>query len=61
MPPAVLAQPGSEGVSSFGRRFADVLQARRKEADEFYAAITPSSLSADAANVMRQALGPVMK
>ena len=60
MPPAVLAQPGSEGASSFGRRFADVLQARRKEADEFYAAITPSSLSADAANVMRQALAGML-
>ena len=61
MPPAVLAQPGSEGASSFGRRFADVLQARRKEADEFYAAITTSSLSADAANVMRQALAGMLR
>ena len=60
VPPAVLAQGDGEATCSFGRRFEDVLQARRKEADEFYAAITPPSLSADAANVMRQALAGML-
>jgi hypothetical protein len=36
------------------------MQARHKEADEFYATIIPSSLSADTANVMRQALGGML-
>ncbi len=40
----------------FGSHFDDVLQARRKEADEFYAAITPPSLDADAGQ--RHAPGP---
>ncbi len=37
-----------------------VLQARRHEADEFYASVIPSSLNADATNVMRQALAGMM-
>ena len=36
------------------------MQARRNEADEFYAAIIPQSLDADAANVMRQALAGML-
>ncbi len=40
--------------------FDAVLQGRRHEADEFYASVIPSSLSADAANVMRQALAGMM-
>ena len=36
------------------------LQARRQEADEFYAAVIPPSLDADAANVMRQALAGML-
>ena len=42
------------------QHFDDVLQARRKEADEFYAAVIPASLDADAANVMRQALAGML-
>ncbi len=42
--------------SPFGSDFDAVMQARRQEADEFYASVIPSSLNADAANVMRQAL-----
>ena len=41
-------------------QFDDVLQARRAEADEFYAAVIPASLSADAGNVMRQALAGML-
>ena len=37
-----------------------MLQTRRKEADEFYAGITPPSLTADQANVMRQALAGML-
>jgi hypothetical protein len=48
------------GEDAFGRHFADVLQARRDEADEFYKGITPPALSADAANVMRQALAGML-
>jgi hypothetical protein len=40
----------------FGREFEKTIEARRHEADEFYRAITPPSVGADAANVMRQAL-----
>ena len=40
--------------------FAATLAARRQEADEFYAAIIPRSLHADAANVMRQALAGML-
>ena len=43
--------------------FADfdlTLEARRREADEFYAALTPASASEDAAAVMRQALAGML-
>ena len=36
------------------------MKARRREADEFYAALIPSSLNADQANVMRQALAGML-
>ena len=36
------------------------MQARREEADEFYASVIPRSLDADAANVMRQALAGML-
>jgi hypothetical protein len=44
----------------FGRQVDDVMNARRAEADEFYGSVIPSSLSADAANVMRQALAGML-
>jgi len=43
-----------------GNQFDEVFESRRKEADEFYASITPPSLSADQANVMRQALAGML-
>jgi hypothetical protein len=58
--PADLAQANGAGGSPFGGPFDEVLQARRKEADEFYAAVTPRSLGADAANVFRQALAGML-
>jgi Glycosyl hydrolase family 63 C-terminal domain len=45
---------------AFGQHFDKVMQARRQEADEFYAGVIPKSLDADAANVMRQALAGMM-
>lgn len=44
----------------FGAHFDELLQTRRAEADTFYQGITPANLSADAANVMRQALAGML-
>jgi mannosylglycerate hydrolase MGH1-like protein len=44
----------------FGKEFDAVIEARRKEADEFYSTVIPDSLDADAANVMRQALAGML-
>ncbi len=46
--------------TAFGAAFDREIEIRRREADEFYAAIIPGSLSADSANVMRQALGGML-
>jgi hypothetical protein len=43
------------GGGPFGRRFDGVLAARRREADQFYDALSPPSLSEDQRRVMRQA------
>jgi hypothetical protein len=40
--------------------FSDILAARQLEADAFYHRLTPSGVSADAANVMRQALAGML-
>ncbi|MGH7308988.1 MAG: MGH1-like glycoside hydrolase domain-containing protein, partial [Candidatus Rokuibacteriota bacterium] len=40
--------------------FDGVMQARRREADEFYASIIPASVGADGANVMRQAIAGML-
>jgi hypothetical protein len=58
--PAALAQTNGKGAAPFGTHFEEMLEARRKEADEFYAAITPPSLTSDQANVMRQALAGML-
>ena len=50
----------SMGKSPLGREFEKTLAARRNEADEFYAAITPASLTADEKNVLRQALAGML-
>jgi hypothetical protein len=44
----------------FGAEFEAIFAQRIKEADEFYATVIPSTLSADGANVMRQALGGML-
>ena len=43
-----------------GEAFAAVFKTRLQEADAFYAAVIPSSLDADATNVMRQALAGML-
>jgi hypothetical protein len=42
------------------KSFAEIMEARRNEADEFYRAITPERVSEDEARVMRQALAGML-
>ncbi len=44
----------------FGKAFDMLFDERRREADEFYQAITPPSVSTDAASVMRQAIAGML-
>ena len=53
------ASPDQKG-QPFGKPFDDIFADRLREADEFYKSVTPSSVSADAANVMRQALAGML-
>ena len=46
--------------SAFREEFGITLAARRREADEFYEAITPESVSEDQARVLRQALAGML-
>src|SRR5215471_7981268 len=52
MAPAALRDPFNS--------FAEIMQGRRREADEFYRAITPQRVSEDGARVMRQALAGML-
>jgi hypothetical protein len=58
--PAGAAPTGDGRGEALGRGFDTVMEARRKEADEFYATVIPRSLDADAARVMRQALAGML-
>ncbi len=51
---------GNGASSIVGRDFDQIIQRRREEADQFYASITPSSVTDDARNVMRQALAGML-
>jgi hypothetical protein len=56
------AAPGladANGADPFAQ-FDELMQVRRREADEFYKAITPAGFDADAANVYRQALAGML-
>ena len=44
----------------FGKHFDEVFNSRLREADEFYASITPSTVGEDEARVMRQALAGML-
>ncbi|HWU37296.1 MAG TPA: hypothetical protein VN203_06555 [Candidatus Acidoferrum sp.] len=58
--------PAAQGTTTqgsafpFGQIFEETLAARQREADEFYGTVIPSTLNADAANVMRQALAGML-
>ncbi|MDN5940850.1 MAG: glucosidase [Nitrospira sp.] len=57
----VLSGQGQKGTAApFGPAFTESLAARLREADEFYRSVTPSSVSPDASNVMRQALAGML-
>jgi hypothetical protein len=61
VPAPVVAEASGQGQAlplhdDFERIFAD----RQREADEFYASIIPTKLSADAKNVMRQSFGGLL-
>ena len=47
-------------AAPFGVGFAKIIAARRAEADAFYVAITPATISADEKRVMRQALAGML-
>jgi hypothetical protein len=51
---------GSAQGNPFGADFQQILEARRREADTFYRAMTPAGVNEDAANVMRQALAGML-
>ncbi len=53
------ATPADDLLDPFAG-FDDLIAVRRAEADEFYTAITPASVSADASAVMRQALAGML-
>ena len=58
--PAIVTSTTDGAGSVFGSGFDAVMEARRQEADEFYASVIPASLTADEANVMRQAVAGML-
>jgi hypothetical protein len=58
--PAAFARNNGAEVSPFGSHFEDMLKTRKTEADEFYKAVIPASLSVDQSLVMRQALAGML-
>jgi hypothetical protein len=53
-------RPAKKEAAVFGTGFDKTFKLRLKEADEFYATVIPTSLGADEANVMRQALAGML-
>ena len=45
---------------AFGSGFGQIIEARRREADEFYRSLTPAGVGDDAARIMRQALAGML-
>jgi len=58
--PAARSAKAMGDASPFGPDFEKTLAGRLKEADEFYRAVTPPSVSSDAAAAMRQALAGML-
>ena len=50
----------ADDPTGIGDDFDSVFAARQRDADDFYATVVPDTLSPDAANVMRQALGGLL-
>jgi len=57
MPPEV---PDSKSSATFGKHFDEVMAGRLREADSFYAAITPPSVGKDESCVMRQSMAGML-
>jgi hypothetical protein len=55
-----LTRSGPQEISEALSGVDDLIDLRRREADEFYEAITPPSLDGDSASVMRQALAGML-
>jgi hypothetical protein len=58
--PATADQKQSDDRGPFGPGFDELVAIRRREADEFYAALTPPGASPDVARVSRQALAGML-
>jgi hypothetical protein len=58
--PQFFAPSNGQAAGPFDSRFESIFETRRDEADEFYATVIPSALTADGANVMRQALAGML-
>jgi hypothetical protein len=58
--PALPAPTKGGRSAPIGSGFDAAVEARRREADEFYASVIPASLGPDAANVMRQAVAGML-
>jgi hypothetical protein len=58
--PGAFAHGNGKSSTPLGTEFDKMLEARHKEADEFYDEVIPKSLSADQANLMRQALAGML-
>jgi hypothetical protein len=54
------SRPDAPGAVRVGDDFDEAFELRRREADEFYAAVIPSNVGEDAAAVMRQALAGML-
>jgi len=50
----------SSSRNPFGRQFSEIIEARRRDADAFYRAMTPAHVGEDMANVKRQALAGML-
>src|SRR5262249_45274895 len=58
--PARVSQSPPTAEGQLGSRFDEIVNERRKEADEFYESIRPPSLTEDQARILRQALAGML-
>ena len=55
-----LSDATPEAMGNPWQRFGEIMEARRREADDFYRAVTPARVSEDESRVMRQALAGML-